>query len=156
MCIKSELRTNVVHAAATQQGRQRFGEALIVLIAASVVATSAAAATVTVSNTSQSAITAAISLACNGSVAGTVILPNGTYSVTSAINVPGSCTLQAQTQGQASLNITSGGNGVNVNGNSITITGLVFNGGGIVTTNTSLSTPLSNLTITNNIFQNIS
>jgi hypothetical protein len=112
-------------------------------------------ATARVSNTTQSAISKAISSVCNGSIAGTVLFPNGTYSVTSGFHVPSNCTLQAQHPGYATLNVTNNDYGIYLDGDNITISGFVLNGGGIVVTNSSQSIPTSNVTITHNIFQNI-
>jgi hypothetical protein len=126
------------------------------MAAVDVFAAAAPGATVTVSNTTQMAITSAISSACNGRTSGIVLFPNGPYTVNTGVEVPDYCTLQAANQGQATLNVTTGSYGVYVNGDNVTITGLTFNGGGILTTNTSLSRSVSCLTITYNTFQNIS
>ena len=81
-----------------------------------------------IAGTNQSNIVSAIGSACNGNTPGTVIFPNGSYSVNSAIMVPGNCTLQAANQGGATLNANQ--NQVfAILANNVTINGLIINGG---------------------------
>jgi hypothetical protein len=112
--------------------------------------------TVTVAGTTQRAVIAAISRACDGHAAGTVLFPNGTYTVNgAAVHLPGHCTLRALNQGMAILKVSRSDYAIYVDGNSITITGLVFDGGGILINNRSPDTPTSDVTITLNTFENI-
>ncbi len=140
-------------AAVAQQISKSILWAALAIVAATGVAT--ATTTVTVSGMIQNAIVSALNSACNGSSSGTVIFPNGTYTVTSALHVPSFCTLKAQNTNQAILNISNNDYGIYVDGNSVTITGLILNGGGIVTTQNSVTAAQSGLTITYNTFQNI-
>ncbi len=104
----------------------------------------------------QRAITHAIELACKGDRPGTVVFPNGTFGpVTEAIHVPSECTLTAEHPGGATLNITNHDYGLFLEGDDITVTGLVFSGGGVITTRSNQFTPQSNIVLTHNTFKNI-
>jgi len=134
--------------ASTQHIAKRVAQALLFLT----IINAAAASTVTVSGTSQSAVTSAVSMACNGTSPGTVVFPNGTYNITSTITVPANCTLQGQTRRQATL---SGNNAqiLALTGNNIAIDGLVFNGG-LIYLGGGPTSQFVNFTFTNNTVQN--
>ncbi len=105
----------------------------------------------TVSGNSQDAITSAITTACNGAAIGTVLFPDGNYTVYSAIAVPSNCSLQAVNPG----NVTLSGNQnqiLSINGNSVTINGLILNGGYVAF---GAATSYSNFVFTNNTIENI-
>src|SRR5450631_2288204 len=109
--------------------------------------------------TASLASASAVNCANNGSDAGAIqgaLNGGGTVTVTGTCSIGGT-TLNINTAlvltGSATLNYSGGGYVVNVNSNNVTINGLTFNGGGIDTTNSSLSVPTSNMTVTNNVFQ---
>lgn len=84
----------------------------------------------------------------------------GSFTVTGTCNL-GASTLQAPggntmaASGTAQFNYTGTSYALSLNGNTGTINGIIFNGGGIVTSQNNHFTPQSGWTITSNTFQNI-
>ncbi len=96
-----------------------------------------------------------ITNAINAAIAGdTVYFPAGTYNISSALTFKASVTFSGQ--GGAILNLTSGSGycfGTTSSSNSnITVTGLTFQGGGIIINNTTVA---QNFTMTGCTIQNI-
>jgi hypothetical protein len=147
----------IFHPALLERTVLQGSKILLLMLTASGLAATAAAGTLIVSNTTQGAVAAAISSACNGSSPGTVVFPTGTYSITASITVPAQCTLTNQTGATPVLNNSSGDYAFNGSGDHITIQGLTFQGsGGIGLGLTQPSGAIeSYVTISGNTFRNI-
>ena len=93
----------------------------------------------------------AIAAACNGTSTGAVSLPAGTYSINSPIAIPSNCSLQAVNPGSVILN-GSQNQVFTINGNSVTINGLILNGGYVAFGGANT---YYNFVFTNNTIENI-
>jgi hypothetical protein len=144
-------KNRICASSAVEQTARNAGKALIIVLAINTWAAIAEVQSVIVGGTNQSNIVSAIGSACNGNTPGKVIFPNGNYSVSSPITVPGNCALQAANPGRATLNANQ--NQVfNIASNYVTINGFIIDGGWVAFGGAN---SYSNFVFTNNTIENI-
>jgi hypothetical protein len=106
------------------------------------------ASTVTCTGSDASAIQASLN------AGGTTTLVGSCNIGTATIGTAANGTTLTTTTG-ASVTYTGSANALNINHNNVTVTNITWNGGGMVTTQTSMTTPQTGILIDSNVIQNI-